>query len=237
MAWFKISNTEYDEELLLSKYRKLFNTYLEKMMKKFDVKMNNVILVGDCNRKNIWRLDLFPKYKENRDKTDDGRDMINPKIFPIIYEEIIPKLLKKGVQYVCHDKLEADDIIYIITQKISNDVIVLTNDNDYLQMISNRIDVVNLPSFKSIRNRCLNCPKKDLMLKVLAGDPSDNIPNLFGKKQAIKIINEGLDKIENYVRTNDMYDRFMSNLMLIDMNRIPNELKDDIVIIEKGNHS
>ena len=234
-AWFKISETPYDEELFIEKYKKLFMTNINKIIKKFKVKDNNVILAGDCYRKQIWRCDIYDKYKENRDKLEDKENMINPKVINMIYTEIIPTLVQKGYQYVCIDKLEADDVIFCITKKIDNRITILTNDNDYLQMIQENIDIVNLPSFKSIKNRGTGCPKKDLKMKILCGDPSDNIPSLMGKKQAMKIIDDD-DQIEKYILNNNLQDKYEMNTKLIDMRMIPEDLKEK-VIIEKYNDS
>ena len=234
-AWFKISETPYDEELFITKYKKLFITNLNKIIKKFKMKHDNVVLAGDCYRKKIWRCEIYEKYKENRDRLDDKENIINPKVVNMIYEDIIPSLVQKGYQYVCIDKLEADDIIFCITKKIENKITILTNDNDYLQMIKENIDIVNLPSFKSIKNRGMGCPKKDLKIKILCGDPSDNIPSLMGKKQALKIIDDD-DLIDKYIQSNDLQNKFEMNTKLIDMRHIPEDLKE-MVIIEKYNDS
>jgi 5'-3' exonuclease len=229
-SWFKISETPYDEELFLNKYKKLFITNIEKMIKKLKIKHKNTVLVGDCSRSNIWRKALFDDYKGNRDKLYE-KSPINNKIFPIIYDEIVPMLLKKGVQYICVDEMEADDVVYGITKRIPNNITILTNDNDYLQMINGNIDVVNLPSFKSIKDRGLACPKKDLLLKVLCGDPSDNIPSVMGKKQALKFVNmESKDELDDYLTKNKLCDRVKLNSSLIDMENIPKELLDKIEI-------
>ena len=236
MSWFKMSQTPYNEELLLMKYKKIFIENIEKVIKKFKVNRKNVLLVGDCSRKNIWRLDIYERYKENRDKCD-YKENINPKIFPIIYDEIIPMLTKTGIQYVCHDKLEADDIVYIVSKRIPNDIIIVTNDNDYLQMIRDNLDIVNLPSLKSIRDRCMANPRKDLLLKVLSGDVSDNIPSIISKKQAIKLINQDDEEvIHKYIEKKDVRRQFAMNMLLIDMSKIPREYFYDIVI-ETHNHS
>lgn len=234
-AWFKMSETPYDEELFIEKYRKLFFTNLNKILKKFKVKQENVILAGDCYRKKIWRCDIYEKYKENRDKLQQKEHVINPKVVNMIYEDIIPSLVQKGYQYICIDRMEADDIIFCITKNINNRITILTNDNDYLQMVKDNVDIVNLPSFKSIKHRGTGCPQKDLKLKILCGDPSDNIPSLMGKKQALKIIDDD-DQIERYIQKSGLQEKYKMNTKLIDMCMIPEELKEQ-VIIEKYNDS
>nr|QOI90386.1 ribonuclease H [Pyramimonas orientalis virus] len=231
MSWFKMSETPFDEALFLEKYKKLFLVNIEKIIKKFKVKCHNTVLVGDCSRSNIWRNALFEKYKENREKLYE-KSPINTKIFPIIYDDIIPALKKKGVQYVCVDTLEADDVVYGITQKISNNITILTNDNDYLQMSQPNIDIVNLPSFKSIKSRGLACPQKDLLCKILCGDPSDNIPSIMGKKQALKLLGNANVKqeVDNYIAKNNLEYRYELNSSLIDMSKIPQELLNNIII-------
>lgn len=230
LAWFKLSETEYDEALFMDKYRRLFITNINKAIKKFNVQHRNVILAGDCGRKNIWRLDVYAKYKENRDKLDDKENAINQKVFTLIYDEIVPELQKKGMQFVCVDQLEADDVVYRITRKIDNNIVILTNDNDYLQMVNDRIRIVNLPSFKSIHNRCTGSPESDLRLKILCGDPSDNIPSLMGKKQAMQIIRHDEEHLRDYLREHNLLEKYETNRTLIDMRMVPEHLMERVVI-------
>lgn len=234
-SWFKMSETEYDEELFLTKYKRLFIINLDKIIKRFKIKKENVILAGDCSRCNIWRMCIYPGYKENREKMYE-KSPINPKIFPIIYDDIVPSLKLKGIQYISLDKMEADDIIYGITRKLNNNITILTNDNDYLQMVCDQINIVNLPSFKSINKRGLGCPYKDLMCKILCGDSSDNIHGIIGKKQALKLIENDILHIEEYILEKGLMDKYNMNKQLIDMSNIPQELLDTI-IIERYNYS
>jgi 5'-3' exonuclease len=228
-SWFKISETVFDEDLFLTKYKALFLSHLTKIIKKTNIKSHNVILVGDCTRSNIWRMDLFSQYKGNRDKLQE-KSPINKNIFPIIYDDIVPSLKEKGIQFVCIDKLEADDVIYHITKNISNNITIITNDNDYLQMVKENISIVNLPSLKSITNRGLGCAKSDLLNKILCGDPSDNIPSIVGKKQATKLLKLTSEELDTYILENDFQDKFDLNSTLIDMKNIPCELCENIKI-------
>lgn len=236
MSWFKLSETDYDETLFFEKYKRLFVLNINKAIKHFKIKKHNVVLVGDCGRKTIWRLNVYEKYKENRDKLDERDNAINPKVFTVIYNEIVPDLKKMGMQYVCVELLEADDIVYRITRKIDNNIVILTNDNDYLQMINERIRIVNLPSFKSIHKRCTGCPEKDLRLKILCGDTSDNIPSLMGKKQAMKLIDRDEESLYEYLTQHNLTERYEMNKKLIDMRMVPEELMEKVVI-EIHNHS
>lgn len=230
MSWFKLSETDYDEALFFDKYKRLFITNINKAIKQFEIKKHNVILVGDCGRKNIWRLGVYAKYKENRDKLDERENAINPKVFAVIYNEIVPTLKEMGLQYICVDLLEADDVVYRITRKIDNNIVILTNDNDYLQMINERIQIVNLPGFKSIHKRCTGCPEKDLRLKILCGDTSDNIPSLMGKKQAMKLMDHDEESLNAYLTQHELTERYEMNKKLIDMRMVPEELMEKVVI-------
>ena len=244
-TWFKLSQTEYNDDLYLEKYRKLLISNLEKIIKKIGVK-KNVILLGDCSRINIWRMQLFPQYKESRNLYWEKNPIV-PNIFPMIENEIIPELTSKhGFQYCCKDTMEADDIAYCIKLKLkqqsfSNKIIMLTNDNDYLQLVDETTDIINLPSLKSIMKRGVdNSGKKSMILKILSGDPSDNINGVLGKKKVENILKSLSEEQCNFDENSELLsilksrncniDTVMLNKKLIDMSEIPNELIDSIII-------
>lgn len=237
--WFQFSDTPYSEELYLQKYETLFESNLYKLMKKKRVVAANTILVGDCHRKNIWRMDICPDYKASRDSYWE-KHPIQEDIFPLIYNTILPKLNQKGIQYISLPKMEADDIVYGVKEKLkalgfANQITILTNDSDYLQLVDDNVDVVNLPTMKSIRNRYLGCPRRDVLLKILAGDPSDNIPRAVQKSKTLKYLkHEGNcvheDTVREFVRQNGSFEQYEKNCKLIHMEHIPKDLLDGIVI-------
>lgn len=250
-TWFKLSQTEYSEDLYLEKYYRLSISNLEKIIKKVGVK-KNVVLLGDCSRANIWRMKLFPQYKESRNLYWEKNPIV-PHIFPLVENKIIPELQSKhGFQYCCQDSMEADDIAYCIKSKLrelsfDKKIIIITNDNDYLQLVDEMTDIVNLPSLKSIMKRGIdNSPKKSMILKILSGDPSDNINGVVGKKKAENILkslteeechfSEDSELLASLKKNKCNIDTVILNKKLIDMSEIPIELQD-LVSIKIYTHS
>lgn len=253
-AWFKHSETEMNEGLFLTKYNLLFVSNLNKIIKKLKIKtLSNVILVGDCSRKNIWRCEIYDQYKGERDKYWENNP-INPMVFDAINSLILPELTNViGYQHLCMDTMEADDIAYTIISKLRKEkatpfekhIYVVTNDNDYLQLMSANTDIVNLPSLKSIAHRGIdNCPVKSLCQKILCGDSSDNISGIVSSKVASRLVQDIdveqpmdvvwttiMNKLKNEKKAKicaDWEEQLNLNKKLIDMSNIPQHLQDSI---------
>lgn len=226
ISWFKISKTEYDEETMLMKYEDMFIKTLYKILKKLNCEKHNTILVGDCCRSSIWRKKIYSEYKGTRTKQHEDNP-INEKIFPLIYKKILPLL---NIQYICVNELEADDVIYGITQKIDNPIFILSNDNDYLQLVNDKISVLNLPNLKSITQRSVGCAKKDLLMKILIGDISDNIQGIVSKKVCKTLLDRCLDEVEQYLESKNLLSQYHTNSLLIDMKNIPQYLLENIIV-------
>ena len=249
LAWFKHSETEMSEELFMIKYNVLFISNLKKIVKKLKVSNSNVILVGDCSRKSIWRCKIYEDYKGERDKYWENNPM-NPNVFDSITNILLPELRNElKYQYFCMDNMEADDIAYTVVTKLrenesfNKSIYVVTNDNDYLQLMSDTTNIVNLPSLKSISHRGIdNCPVKSLCHKILCGDQSDNISGLITNKASTNIIKEinfdqSKEGVWNDIKTKlsvsktkcaDWQKQLELNTTLIDMSCIPKEYQDKI---------
>jgi 5'-3' exonuclease len=86
-------------------------------------------------------------------------------------------------------RAEADDMVYIYckrTKAIGMKKIVITSDNDYLQLLDDNTEIFDL-KYKDLRTKSLGDSGKDILIKVLGGDPSDNIPKILSKKKTIMI--------------------------------------------------
>ena len=116
----------------------------------------HLIWAMDCSKKNIWRRDYYPLYKENRiQKQDEGElDYTTPNfgtMWKHIYNNFLPKLISEKQCYMSrHDACEGDDIIAIIKELVCEQlpdkkIIINAYDSDLAQLItSDNIKIINL---------------------------------------------------------------------------------------------
>jgi 5'-3' exonuclease len=220
----------FQNKKFVDKFKKTFVENLQQIPKKLkiDKNINPILIVGkDCKREQIWRMDIFPQYKANR--VQDG--FKGGPFFKMAYEE---KLFQKGgaEAILKHPKLEADDCIalsvkYLLTTYPSCHIYIITSDRDYLQLNSHNVDLYNL-TFKNIAEKSsIGDPKKDLELKIIMGDTSDNIPSVFpkcGPKTAIKCIEDEEFFKKKMADNPDFYKQYELNKILVNFENIPSEL-------------
>ncbi|MDP2910449.1 MAG: 5'-3' exonuclease H3TH domain-containing protein [bacterium] len=149
----------------------------------------------------------YKLYKANREKAPDE-----------LYEQIpkIKELLRNfNIQIFEKQGFEADDLIGTISQKAAKkqiypeiETIILTGDLDALQLVDKNTKVYALR--KGVKDTILYneekvkekydglLPEHLVDFKALRGDPSDNIPGVFGvgEKTAISLIKE-FNSLEN----------------------------------------
>ena len=237
LNWFKCARK--DEDLsnpmenteFVEKFKTTFIKKIQEMPKKFKIKDPTIIVVKDCPRKNIWRMNIYDEYKKNR--VYDDSFMGGP-FFKMAYNEDLFKLA--GVHHIFkHKTLEADDCAaltakYLIQKYSDVKIKIITSDTDYLQLICPNIELFTL-KYKNVntsKNSSGN-PKQDLFCKIVSGDKSDCIPSVFpkcGPKTALKYWNDRElfnKKLSENPKYKEIYHR---NNTLIDMNCIPSNLKN-----------
>jgi 5'-3' exonuclease len=228
----------------VDKFNKTFVDNLQQISKKLKIPktINPILIVGkDCKRENIWRNELFSKYKSNR--VYDDKFMGGP-FFQMVYENNLFEL--GGAKTILkHSKLEADDCIaisvkYLINKYPECNIYIITSDRDYLQLNAPNVHLYNL-SFKNIaeNKNCTGNAKKDLEIKIIMGDISDNIPSIFpkcGPKTALKCI-EDVDFFKKKMAENPSYNiQYELNQTLINFDNIPKELVDEFMATIKNNN-
>lgn len=236
--------TIMQDTTFVDKYTKMFEKTLSELCKKYDViDRGNVIFVRDCARDNIWRHHIYDAYKATR---DERSTTFNKDIFGYTYNSLIPQLENKcGVKTYGHYCLEADDVIAIITRKLFDvcqeaDIIIITNDNDYIQLYTHpklnnennscKLCIRNLQD-KNICERVGCSPHVYCITKKVMGDKSDNIPSILkkcGSKTALKLAtcSESLSKLlESSPAIKAQYDL---NETLVDFMCIPSEYQNDV---------
>jgi 5'-3' exonuclease len=201
---------------------------LEKIIKKEKLSWSNVIFAKDCRQSDIWRNEIIDKYKGTRDKS------INVKTgFTIISDKIKDLIETRGCLQYHHPKLEADDVAYLYRKYILEKVdplakfLIITSDIDYYQICYPNTKILRLDNRDAMTKSCGN-PKKDLLLKIISGDKSDNICAILpkcGNKTAQKYCEDAelLNKLllENS-KANELFER---NKTIIDFSEIPNNLQ------------
>jgi len=250
--WFKLQNRDdptftgrmviSDHPAFVAKFDKLFDKSIVGLVKKHRVPFENVVFVKDCGRDTVWRMPMFDAYKKCR---DDRLSTFDPAIFRHVYDQILPTLASRyGVQMYEYACAEADDIISVFARKMqeyySNSgrkIVIITNDNDYLQLINESTYIYNLKDVDLKERLKGKTPEVYLRAKILMGDKSDNIPSVFpkcGEKTAVALANNAESLAKMLARSDAYVSRHKLNTALIDMACIPADIKmgilNDLVI-------
>jgi len=168
-----------------------------------EVNPTRVIVVYDGAGGSQRRRKILPDYKANRkpgkritrwDAFKDARE--EKDAMKIQFSRLIEYLDFLPVNVISIDRIEADDTIaYIAHTLLDEDVTILSADQDFLQLVDERITVWSPTKKKFYTPRMVmddyGVPAHNfLMYKVLMGDKSDNIEGVkgLGPKKLPKII-------------------------------------------------
>ena len=241
MKWWKMANKNdsldnpIENEYFVEKFKKTFIEKIKEIPKKvkMDKKCKPIFIVGnDCKRSTIWRNNLLPSYKDNR--SNEG--FLGAPFFKMVKDESLFE--NAGIDHIIeHEKLEADDCIAIYVKKLREKqpnckIYIITSDCDYLQINYENVFIYNL-SYKLIEDNKLytkNCID-DLLVKIIMGDKSDNIPPIFprcGLKIAKKCI-EDKEYFKSIMKDEKIKNQFEKNQKLIDFEMIPADLRESLL--------
>lgn len=247
IQWWKITYPEiildepFQNTTFVEKFKKIHVDTLRQISKKLKIPKTKspILIVGkDCKRENIWRMELFQKYKEGR--AQEG--FKGGPFFKMVYEE---KLFQQGgaKAILNHPKLEADDCIaisvkYLLQKYPDCHIYIITSDKDYLQLNAPNVDLYNL-GFKNLAESKSSTgnPIDDLEIKIIMGDISDNIPGAFpkcGPKTAQKCI-EDREFFKKKMEDNpEYYKQYELNKKLISFDNIPTNLVEEFMATIKN---
>jgi 5'-3' exonuclease len=221
-----------EDKIFMEKYAKIFENTIVSLQKSNKIEWNNVFFAKDCPRQDIFRNDFYEGYKIREElKSFDNN------IFVYTYNVLIPKLVDKyKFNILCSDKLEADDVIALLVKKIhalnaTTKFLIITNDNDYVQLHNSVTEIKNLQD-KDLKIRA--SPDYDaetyLKIKIILGDKSDNIPAIIKKcgiKTAEKLAMNPDELNKIFDKDPDAKKNFERNQRLIDFNYIDEKLKKE----------
>lgn len=150
-----------------------------------------VVLVFDGKGSSTNKKYIYPEYKANRgisritnwdifeNQKEESEAIVNQLVRLIDYLKCLP------VDMVSVDKVEADDVIGYLSQKFENEVVIVSTDRDYLQLVSDRVTVYS-PKKKMFYDPHVVLkeygvtPQNFLNQKVVIGDSGDNVPGVKG---------------------------------------------------------
>lgn len=227
--WCALQDKEYSHDVLLRHFENDV-----KMFRKKYAHTGDIWFATDCSRCDIWRRELYPDYKSTRVHAES----FDGSVFTVLYDHIGRDRDRLGIRLIGHPRLEADDICYVLYTRLDFDtMIIVANDNDYLQLCGDpRVVVVNKEG-RFIRERGCGDARKDLLCKVLMGDKSDNIPPIvrgLGPKTAAKLADLGDNELRAWIASKgpDAERSADLNRRLIDMTCIPSALIEEVVARE-----
>ena len=150
-----------------------------------------VILVFDGQGGSTNKRYLYPEYKANRhitkisnwdafDNQEEESESITAQIVRLIdYLKCLP------VDLVVIDKVEADDVIGYLARQFNEQVFILSTDQDYLQLVTDKVSVYS-PIKKIIYTPAdvvkeYGIPSHNFLThKIIVGDKGDNVPGVRG---------------------------------------------------------
>jgi len=222
------SSKETMQETEFKLFRHIYFKTLFASIKKFQP--DEVILALE-GRGGNWRRKIYPDYKKSRKKAKEESPVDFETFFKVLedFEESMRGNLPFKVLKI--PKVEADDIIGILSKKVKNKKkIIVSSDRDFKQLLIYK----NVKLWDPIRKTWIESddPKKDLLIKVICGDSSDEVPSLkkgVGVKTAEKIINKGIEELKRWLLHEDLLKKFKRNNQLINLSKIPKIIEKEVM--------
>ena len=150
-----------------------------------------VILVFDGEGNITNRRNTYADYKANR----EIKRITNYQVFSTLDEEsesiatqmmrLLDYLKCLPINISIIDKIEADDTIAYLSNKLEDEVIIYSADQDFLQLVNNKVTVFSPIKKKFYKPQDVFdqyglYPHNFITMKCLMGDKSDNLPGVKG---------------------------------------------------------
>ncbi|MDC6464791.1 hypothetical protein PQZ39_00005, partial [bacterium] len=211
------------------------------------IQPTSVYVVFDGAGSSTNRKNLLPEYKSGRNISritnweifDDLDDEHNSKIDQIV--RLIQYLKLLPVKTVAIDKVEADDIISVLSKKLeekyNSNVFIVSSDKDFIQIVTDKT-IVYRPmekeyyTKKTVEEKFGVLSENFILYKTLLGDNSDKVPGVkgLGPKKLAKLFPELGEKP---ISLDDIFDisarKFKENIIysriIQDQDRLENTYK------------
>ena len=206
-------------------------------------------LIICCDSKHYWRRDYFPYYKATRKKERESSGLNWDSIFTNLNQ--VRDEIKKHFPYKVLEVYgaEADDIIAVLVRSNDGDAtnLIVSSDKDFIQLHG-----FNVKQYSPVSKKFVNGshPSEYLKEHILKGDRSDGVPNVLSaddtfvadkrQKPMRKTMLATLTEAMNTSEVIDLHSlakcqkdtwirNYQRNETLIDLNKIPSDIEDQIL--------
>ena len=234
MMHFHIKKTKTLDDSMV---RHMILNSLRMYRTRFSSEFGELVLCYDS--RHYWRRDYFPQYKANRKKGREQSDLDWDVIFKClnkIKEEIQSNMPYKSIEVY---GAEADDIIGTLCATISEEIMIISGDKDFIQLQK----FPNVKQFSPITKKTVNGENPGAYLKehIFRGDSSDGVPNVLSPDNTftdgLRQKPLGKNKIASWVEHNfedvapndEVKRNYQRNRKLIDLAYTPDELSMEII--------
>ena len=156
-------------------------------------KPDHLVMVVDTGKKDLFRTQIYPQYKANRQSP--------PEDFRPQEQRILRMVADAGIPVIAMPGFEADDIMATLACRLSEsdfNVVLVSKDKDLRQLVTDKV-VLYDPQGQGKRTDAADIernfgysPSKAIEIQMLMGDAIDNVPGVpgVGEKTAAKLIKQ-----------------------------------------------
>lgn len=238
-----------DVEVNIPLVRHMIINALRSYRKKFGPEFGDMVIA--CDNRHYWRRQYFPNYKANRKKSREDSGFDWNSIFEALH--LVRAELAEHFPYpvIDIDGAEADDVIATLAEysQTSNTdgllpsqepFLVLSGDHDFNQLQK----WGNVKQYAPVQKKFIKLtetPEAVLMEHIIMGDKGDGVPNILSDDDTFvngdrqrpirkdKLAEWKTQKPEDFITSDEMWRNFQRNRELVDLSRIPEDIKESII--------
>lgn len=208
---------------------------------------NKIVICVDNAKAGYWRRDKSYYYKKNRSQGREESAWDWDGYFEGM-RVVIDEFEKNMPYHIMNiDKLEADDHIAVLTKKLTlegHKVLIVSSDGDFTQLHKYPNVSQWSPMQKKFVKTKTGSPALDCMTKIIKGDKKDNVAAITVRSDFwyTKVDGERTPPTKSTfveqccdaedvstLLTEEQYNRFLENRVLIDFDYIPEEIANQVL--------
>lgn len=153
-----------------------FNGYLVHILEQYNLQPHQVIFVTEGRNAKARRVAMYAPYKMSRgEKPEEYNEQFNQ-----LVAKITADWRNIGSHFVTQDGVEADDVIAYLSQELSGDCAILSNDGDMAVLVCDRVSLIKEGTLVTDNPLGPFSLKFITLYKAIVGDKSDTIKGAHG---------------------------------------------------------